>query len=157
MQNDLDTARTKALPAPREAKSRRLVDYTQCRSDGTKARNATNVDSSDKATPLSLSKTENACLPSFRALDEYLSQVERLGNDEPQDEDKDPIHFFLKVLHKNQRPQSRRVSTLDTIGGRKIVTEKIVSSRRSMQEVRFSSPLRSEPVVSEQRRKSSAN
>lgn len=144
--------------APQEQiSSRRLLDYTQCRSDGTKSKraNLNKTDNSDN-TPRYPSHARKARLPNFQALDSSLSQIERLDN-EHQEDDEVRIEFFLKVMHKSQRKQSRRISTLDTVGGRKNVMERIVSSRKSMMEIRSKSPSRSDPVVSERRRKSTVN
>lgn len=130
MQRNFTLETTPQVPAPTsKIESRRLVDYTRCRRNGIESINAnTRIGNSSADYP---SKRKSVDLPSYNALDAPLANiVVSLGGREEQREAR--VDFFLKVMPKSQRKQSRRISTLDTVGGRKTIMEEIASSRRSL-------------------------
>lgn len=132
---------------------RRLVDYTQCRSDGTSstAANAGHKAISTNDYFLKAKLIPALGLPSCRALDASLADLMAVPEEKTEDEER--IDFFLKVAPKSQRRQSRRVSTLDTVGGRRVVMERIASSRRSLKEIPMSREL-ANATLTKSRRKS---
>ena len=130
MQRNFTLETTPRVPTPTsEMESRRLIDYTRCRRDGIESNNAnTRIGNNSADYP---SKRNSVDLPSCNALDASLAKniVVSLGREEQREA---RVDFFLKVMPKSQRKQSRRISTLDTVGGRKTIMEEIASSRRSL-------------------------
>jgi hypothetical protein len=99
---------------------RRLVDYTKCRSDGTKSPMAqkkllADRDKEPPKKPLALG------IPAFLALDASLAAMllsEGSAEVTSQKREEERIDFYLKVLPKSVR-KSTRVSTLDRVVDRK--------------------------------------
>lgn len=111
---------------------RRLVDYTQCRRDGTASNNA-NVNYKSSTDP---KKAIKSGMPAFRSLESSLdtSAVSPDPSTDTDSEthqgDNDRIEFFLKIVPKSQRKKSR-ISTLDKVKRRKggLVRDSLKSSR----------------------------
>jgi hypothetical protein len=98
---------------------RRLVDYTECRSDGTKSRRNCSLARSISSVPI--------CQSLDSTVDLLLTTVETTTNEEEEEEENvESIDFFLKITPKHKRKNSRE-STLDIIGGPNRILQKMIS------------------------------
>lgn len=108
---------TTAAPASLDAnRRRRLVDYTQFRSDGTKSSVAINMDNiSDLPSKTNTLRGMPACHALEASLVEMFADVEEITAVSNTKDER--IDFYLKVKPKSQR-KTTRVSTLDRVDGR---------------------------------------
>jgi hypothetical protein len=99
---------------------RRLVDYTEYRSDGTKSRRNCSLARSISSVPICQSLNSTVVgLP--------LTTVETTTNEEEEEEENvESIEFFLKITPKHKRKNSRE-STLDIIGGPNRILQQMIS------------------------------
>lgn len=142
-------------PRLNPSRRRRLVDYTQCRRDGTRSR-ALNMQNPTTRSP---KKDDSLAMPTCRSLDASITNLlDAIDVTNNESKDSERIDFYLKVTPKNQR-RNPRVSTLDTIGGpRKILQRSQSTGNDRIRSQSSSLPIlkaRSKSIASMFRKKSS--
>jgi hypothetical protein len=94
---------------------KRLIDYTECRSDGTKTRRNSSLAQSISVVPI------------CQAFDATYATVHLLlATVEEEEEEEESIEFFLKITPRHKRKNSRE-STLDIIGGPNKILQQMAS------------------------------